>query len=163
MCPRLRDLFSESIDAYRTKLRRRVEKHASEIFRVLASEPDYVGLRITDSYGLEILDKDGEVVRRSAGYEHLVALSLIAALQDSTAVRGPVVMDYPFGRLDTENTAHVVAAPPRTARQVILLSFDGEFDRGAALHALGGNLVAEYQLERRSSKHTVIECRRAAV
>ncbi|MEU0355607.1 AAA family ATPase [Streptomyces cyaneofuscatus] len=160
---RLRDLFSDSIEAYRTKLRRRVEKHASEIFRVLASEPDYVGLRITDSYGLEILDKDGEVVRRSAGYEHLVALSLIAALQDSAAVRGPVVMDYPFGRLDTDNTAHVVAALPRMARQVILLSFDGEFDRGAALQALGGNLVAEYQLERRSSKHTVIERRRAAV
>ncbi|MER6127316.1 AAA family ATPase [Streptomyces sp. NPDC001795] len=160
---RLRDLFSDSIDAYRTKLRRRVEKHASEIFRVLASEPDYVGLRITDSYGLEILDKDGEVVRRSAGYEHLVALSLIAALQDSAAVRGPVVMDYPFGRLDTDNTAHVVAALPRMARQVILLSFDGEFDRAAALQALGSNLVAEYQLERRSSKHTVIERRRAAV
>lgn len=160
---RLRDLFSDSIDAYRKKLRHRVEKHASEIFRVLASEPDYVGLRITDSYGLEILDKDGEVVRRSAGYEHLVALSLIAALQDSAAVRGPVVMDYPFGRLDTDNTAHVVAALPRMARQVILLSFDGEFDRTAALQALSGNLVAEYQLERRSSKHTVIERRRAAV
>lgn len=160
---KLRDLFSDSIDAYRTKLRHRVEAHASEIFRDLASEPDYVGLRITDSYGLEILDKDGEVVRRSAGYEHLVALSLIAALQDSAAVRGPVVMDYPFGRLDADNTAHVVAALPRMARQVILLSFDGEFDRGAALHALGGNLVAEYELDRRSSKHTVIERRRVAV
>ena len=60
-----------------------------------------MGLRITDHYGLEIIDSDGEVVRRSAGYEHLVALSLIAALQDSAAVRGPVVMDYPFGRLDS--------------------------------------------------------------
>jgi hypothetical protein len=38
---------------------------------------------------------DGEVVRRSAGYEHLVALSLIAALQDSAAVRGPALMDLP--------------------------------------------------------------------
>ena len=75
-----------------------------------------------------------------------MALSLIAALQDSAAVRGPVIMDYPFGRLDTENTAHVVAALPRMARQVILLSFDGEFDRRAALQALGTNLVAEYEL-----------------
>jgi len=130
-------LFGGAIDAYRVKLRRRVEERASEIFRQLASEPDYVGLRITDRYGLEIIDSDGEVVRRSAGYEHLVALSLIAALQDSAAVRGPVIMDYPFGRLDTDNTAHVVAALPRMARQVILLSFDGEFDRHAALTALG--------------------------
>ena len=153
-------LFGDSIDAYRTKLRRRVETRASDIFRDLASEPEYVGLRITDRYGLEIIDADGEVVRRSAGYEHLVALSLIAALQDSAAVRGPVIMDYPFGRLDTENTAHVVAALPRMARQVVLLSFDGEFDRTAALQALGTNLVAEYELERVTSKHTRIQPRR---
>jgi DNA sulfur modification protein DndD len=115
----------------------------------------------TDRYGLEIIDSDGEVVRRSAGYEHLVALSLIAALQDSAAVRGPVIMDYPFGRLDTDNTARVVAALPRMARQVILLSFDGEFDRHAALQALGSNLVAEYELERVTSKHTRIQPRRS--
>lgn len=154
------DLFGDSIDAYRVKLRRRVEERASEIFRHLTSEPEYVGLRITDGYGLEIIDTDGEIVRRSAGYEHLVALSLIAALQDSAAVRGPVIMDYPFGRLDTENTAHVVAALPRMARQVILLSFDGEFDRRAALHGLGSHLVAEYELERVTSKHTRIQPRR---
>ena len=34
------------------------------------------------------------------------------------------------------------------ARQVTLLSFDGEFDRPAALKALGQNLVAEFELER---------------
>lgn len=156
----LMGLFGGAIDAYRAKLRRRVEERASEIFRQLASEPDYAGLRITDRYGLEIIDAEGEVVRRSAGYEHLVALSLIAALQDSAAVRGPVIMDYPFGRLDTENTAHVVAALPRMARQVVLLSFDGEFDRHAALQALGRNLVAEYELERVTSKHTRIQPRR---
>ncbi|BCJ69667.1 AAA family ATPase [Polymorphospora rubra] len=153
-------LFASSIDAYRHKLRGRVEARASEIFRELASETDYVGLRITDRYGLEIIDSDGEVVRRSAGYEHLVALSLIAALQDSAAVRGPVVMDYPFGRLDATNTARVVAALPRMARQVILLSFDGEFDRTEALRALGSNLVAEYELERITIKHTRIQTRR---
>jgi DNA sulfur modification protein DndD len=153
-------LFGDAIDAYRAKLRRRVEATASDIFRELASEQDYVGLRITDRYGLQIIDTDGEVVRRSAGYEHLVALSLIAALQDSAAVRGPVIMDYPFGRLDTDNTSHVVAALPRMARQVVLLSFDGEFDRHAALQALGSNLVAEYELERVTLKHTRIQPRR---
>lgn len=160
VCQDLIGLFGEAIDAYRAKLRRRVEAQASEIFRVLASEPDYIGLRITDRYGLQILDRDGDVVRRSAGYEHIVALSLIAALQDSASVRGPVIMDYPFGRLDTENTSRVVAALPRMARQVVLLSFDGEFDRHAALQALGSSLVAEYELERVTSKHTRIQPRR---
>lgn len=158
----LTKLFDSSINAYRAKLRLQVEARASDIFRDLASESDYVALRITDRYGLEIIDSDGEVVRRrSAGYEHLVALSLIAALQDSAAVRGPVIMDYPFGRLDTQNTARVVAALPRMARQVILLSFDGEFDRNEALKALGHNLIAEYELERVTSRHTRIQLRRS--
>ncbi|MEX5296863.1 AAA family ATPase [Kocuria sp. CPCC 205268] len=153
-------LFGEAIDAYRAKLRQRVEDRASEIFRQMVDVPDYVGLRINERYGLEMLDLDGEVVRRSAGYEHIVALSLIAALQRSAAVRAPVIMDYPFGRLDPENTSRVVAALPRMADQVVLLSFEGEFDRNAALQALKTELAAEYTLEYVSSKHTRIEPRR---
>lgn len=153
----LTDLFASAIDAYRAVVRSRVEREASQVFRSISSEPDYAELQITDRYGLKIVDVDGEVVEnRSAGYEHLVALSLIAALQDSAAVRGPVVMDYPFGRLDKSNTANVVAALPRMARQVVLLAFDGEFDRDEALRALGGSLIAEYELVRVSSSHTEI-------
>jgi len=154
----LADLFSDSIDEYRAQLRREVEAHASSIFRELSTEKDYQGLRITEGYGLEIIDSSGDVVSsRSAGYEHLVALSLIAALQDSAAVRGPVIMDYPFGRLDTANTANVVAALPKMARQVILLAFDGEFDRDAALRALGSDLVEEFALTRISARNTRID------
>ncbi|WP_449385513.1 AAA family ATPase [Cellulomonas soli] len=156
---KLEHLFHDAIDVYRAELRARVEDQASRTFKTLASEPEYERLRITDRYGLQIIDSEGEVVRRSAGYEHLVALSLIAALQDSAAVRGPVIMDYPFGRLDASNTARVVAALPRMARQVVLLSFDGEFDRDVALAALGPDLVAEYALERVTSKHTTIRRR----
>jgi DNA sulfur modification protein DndD len=161
VCSQLNELLTAAIATYRQQLRQRVERNASEVFRQLSGEDDYVGLRITDHYGLQIIDSDGDVVRRSAGYEHLVALSLIAALQDSAAVRGPVIMDYPFGRLDAQNTARVVAALPRMARQVVLLSFDGEFDREEALVALGRNLIAEFTLERRTSKHTEIVPRRS--
>lgn len=123
----------------------------------LAAEPDYKRLEITDGYGLQILGPDDEVITgRSAGYEHLVALSLIAALQDSAAIRGPVIMDSPFGRLDADHTAHVVAALPKMARQVVLLAFEGEFDRDEAVKALGPNLIGEYTLERVSVRHTEI-------
>jgi DNA sulfur modification protein DndD len=155
-------LFEESITAYRAKLRRKVEKRASEVFVDLAAEPDYQRLSITDGYGLQILGPDDEVITgRSAGYEHLVALSLIAALQDSAAVRGPVIMDSPFGRLDPDHTAHVVAALPKLARQVILLAFEGEFDRQEAVNALGPNLVGEYTLERVSGRHTRLSAQRS--
>ncbi|MFC3982712.1 AAA family ATPase [Streptosporangium jomthongense] len=154
---KLSTLFERSIDVYRDKLRLRVEETASNIFRRIASEPDYNSLKITEHYGLEILDLNGQIVSgRSAGYEHLVALSLIAALQHSASVRGPVVMDSPFGRLDHENTRKVVAALPQMADQVILLAFKGEFDEREAARALDHHLIAEYELERVSSRHTKI-------
>ncbi|MEU2481890.1 AAA family ATPase [Streptomyces sp. NPDC088190] len=153
-------LFQQSIAVYRRQLRDRVESAASEVFAALSSEPDYASLKITDRYGLEIIDKHGAVVTgRSAGYEHLVALSLIAALQGSAAVRGPVVMDSPFGRLDEGHTDRVVAALPRMADQVVLLAFDSEFDRSAALRDLGTDLVAEFELERISHRNTKIKLR----
>jgi DNA sulfur modification protein DndD len=127
----------------------------------LAAEPDFQRLSITNGYGLQILGPDDEVIPgRSAGYEHLVALSLIAALQDSAAVRGPVIMDSPFGRLDPGHTANVVTALPRLARQVVLLAFEGEFDREEAVNALGANL-GEYSLERVSVRHTQLSAQRS--
>ncbi|MFG2822621.1 AAA family ATPase [Kitasatospora sp. NPDC048365] len=153
-------LFQQSITVYRRQLRDRVESAASEIFTQLSAEADYARLKITDRYGLEIIDKNGDVVTgRSAGYEHLVALSLISALQGSAAVRGTVVMDSPFGRLDEGHTDRVVAALPLMADQVILLAFDSEFDRMAALRALGSDLVAEFELERISHRNTKIKLR----
>ncbi|MGW2029779.1 AAA family ATPase [Streptomyces sp. NPDC001811] len=150
-------LFQQAISAYRKQLKDRVEERASAIFTDLSAEKEYTGLRITNRYGLEIVGADGSVVTgRSAGYEHLVALSLIAALQTSAAVRGTVVMDSPFGRLDSDHTANVIAALPRMAEQVVLLAFDSEFDRQAAIRALGSDLVAEYELERITPRHTQI-------
>lgn len=91
------------------------------------------------------MDENGvEVTGHSAGYEHLVALSLIAALQRSSPVRGPVVMDSPFGRLDHGHTRKSVAALPQIAEQVVLLAFEGEFDRDAAFADLADAFVGEY-------------------
>ncbi|MEZ7157556.1 AAA family ATPase [Streptomyces sp. MAD19A] len=151
-------LFQQSIATYRTQLRERIESLASEIFSSLAADPDYVGLKITDRYGLQIIDADGRIVTgRSSGYETLVALSLIAALQRSAAVRGTVVMDSPFMRLDGLHTDNVISVLPRMADQIILLMFDTEYDPVAARRSLGTNLIAEYELVRVGHRSTRIK------
>ncbi|GAA2123724.1 AAA family ATPase [Kitasatospora saccharophila] len=153
-------LFAESIEVYRSMLKDRVERTATAIFAKVSHERDFTRLKINDRYGLEIVDTKGEVVRgRSAGFEHLVALSLISALQQCASVPGPIVMDSPFGRLDADHTRNVVAALPEMASQVVLLAFEGEFDQSAAVQALGSKLVAEYELERVSARHTKIKPR----
>lgn len=155
---RLHQLLVASVNDFRDRLRDSVEEQASEVFRALSAEQDYNRLRINDNYGLVILHADGsEVINRSSGYEHIVALSLIAALQRCSPMSGPIITDSPFGRLDKTHKEHVLRALPQITDQVLLLVHDDELDRRVAIDVLGTELVAEHHLRRVSSRHTEIE------
>jgi DNA sulfur modification protein DndD len=151
----LERLFGDGIGVYREQLRRRVEADATEHFLKLTSEPDYAGLRINDSYGLTIVHKDGsDIPVRSAGAEHVVALSLVGALQNNAPLRGPIIIDSPFGRLDAIHTSKTVAALPGMAKQVVVLVYEDELSPIRARQGLKGQLKAEWMLERVSARHT---------
>ena len=151
----LYQLFKEGVEVHREELRRKVETDASRYFLLLTTEPEYAGLAINDSYGLTIVHQDGrDVPIRSAGAEHVVALSLVAALQNNAQLRGPILIDSPFGRLDGQHKSQVVKALPEMADQVILLVYEEELPPQRARRALKGRLRAEWALERRSARHT---------
>lgn len=152
---RLHDLFDDSIGAYRDRLRTRVEADASSLFRKLTSEPEYERVAINDNYGLTIIHRDGsDIPVRSAGAEHVVALSLMGALQRNAPLRGPIIMDSPFGRLDDKHTRNVVGSLPSMAMQTMLLVFESELDPQLVRSELGSHLFREYRMERKSAKHT---------
>lgn len=154
----LAELFTDAITRYREQLRADVEREATEIFRDLKQEPDFDRLRINENYGLEIVHRDGTIVeRRSAGQEHIVALSLIAGLQRCAPIRGPIIMDSLFGRLDEHHTRNVVRTLPRMADQVVVLVYETELDRQMAIQELDGSLRSELRLERVNGRHTSIE------
>lgn len=158
LCEKLRSLFASAVDAYRERLRGRVEKDATALFVQLTSEPEYKALSINDSYGLTIVHQDGSVIPvRSAGAEHIVALSLMGALQQNAPLRGPIVMDSPFGRLDHVHTTKVVQALPSMANQVMLLVYDSELDPKQARNQLQGKLQKEYRIARRTARHSELE------
>lgn len=157
----LEQLFTKGIDVFREQLRRRVEADATEHFLQLTSEPDYAGLRINDSYGLTIVHKDGsDIPVRSAGAEHIVALSLVGALQNNAPLRGPIIIDSPFGRLDATHTDKTVAALPNMAKQVVVLVYEDELAPARARAGLGSHLKAEWTLVRRSARHTELKPRK---
>jgi DNA sulfur modification protein DndD len=154
----LHHLLVTAVNDFRDRLRDRVEAEASTVFRALSEEKDYDRLRINDNYGLTILHADGtEVLNRSSGYEHVVALSLIAALQLCSPMSGPIITDSPFGRLDATHKKHVLQALPQITDQVLLLVHDDELDRQIALNELGTELVGEHHLRRVTARHTEIE------
>lgn len=98
-----------------------------------------------------------KVPGRSAGFEHVVALSLIGALHKNAPLQGPVIMDSPFGRLDPTHKRNVTKTLPKLSDQVILLVYDGEIDPNQTREILGGNLIKEYRLNRVTSFNTKID------
>jgi DNA sulfur modification protein DndD len=151
----LHKLFGEAVGAYREQLRKRVEADATRLFKALTTEPEYAGLRINDSYGLTIVHQDGaDIPVRSAGAEHVVALSLMGALQNNAPLRGPIIIDSPFGRLDREHTRKIVRALPTMTKQVVLLVYEDELPPDLARAELKSKLRGEWRLERRSARHT---------
>ncbi len=152
-----RSVFENSIGRFREKLRDRIESDASDLFRKLTTEKQFAGLRINANYGLEIVREDGGIQElRSSGAEHIVALSLVGALQRNTSLTGPLFIDSPFGRLDSEHRRNVVKALPSMAPQVVLLVYSDELDLDMARTELGSSLLAMHKLERRTATHTAI-------
>lgn len=152
------EVFSDAIDRYKISLRSKVELTATQLFLSMTTEKrDFAGLSINESYGLTIMHKDGRAEEaRSAGAEHVVALALMGALQKNAPLRGPIVMDSPFGRLDEEHTSNVVRTLPRMAEQVVLLVYEAEVGKQQVRELLGTHLAREYELERVSSRRTNI-------
>lgn len=158
LCQQIEDVFGRGIEKYRLQLKESVEFDASSLFINMSSDKDYERLQINDNYGLEIIHKAGiKVPGRSAGFEHVVALSLIGALHKNAPLQGPVIMDSPFGRLDPTHKRNVTKTLQVLSNQVILLVYDGEIDPAQTREILGGHLIKEYRLSRVTSFNTKID------
>jgi DNA sulfur modification protein DndD len=154
----LGELFDKGVALYRERLRKKVEQDASKLFVQLTTEPDYASLKINENYGLIIIHKDGEEIQvRSAGAEHVVALSLMGALQRNAPLEGPIVMDSPFGRLDQGHTGRIVESLSSMAKQVVLLVYESELEPKFVRNTLKGDLLREYRIVRKSARHSVLE------
>ena len=157
MCEKLYASFSLSIERLREALRQSVEIQASKAFKSMSTQTAYQGLRINDNYGLTILDQNGdEVLLRSAGAEQIVALSLIVGLSHAGRPAGPVVMDTPFGRLDTKHRKNILGYLPKSASQLILFVHDGEIRGSDDLNVLAHRIGGQYEIKEISPTHSVL-------
>ena len=158
LCEQINDIFEKGIASYRDKLKMDVEKDATELFLQISNDPDYTCLKINENYGLEMLHVTGTIVPlRSAGFEHVVALSLIGALHKNAPLRGPIIIDSPFGRLDPTHKSNITRTLPKMSEQIVLLAYTHEIDEQQARETLGTALKKEYRLTRYSSFYTQIE------
>ena len=153
----LEEVLKDSLEGFRRSMRERVGEEASDIFTQLTTEPDYSGLTITGKYYLEIVDSQKRIIsRRSAGAEQIVAMSLIGALVRCAVRQGPVIMDTPFGRLDTGHRRRILEWAPTIGTQVMLFVQSGEFDRERDFEYLGNKVGREFRIQREASNRSSI-------
>ena len=154
----LKKAFELSIDHYCESMKTKVEKDASEFFLKVDESGYYSGLKINNNYGLELVDRQGNIVPApSTGYQHMIALSLIRGIHKNAPIEGPAIADYLFGHIDDKHRPLVAKATPYLADQVMVLAFHGEFDQNELREILKGDLVREYSLIRREPYSTNIE------
>ena len=158
LCSDLEKILSQSIEQLRDKLRKRVEVLANEAFMNMITQKSYQGLKINDSYGLQIVDASGHYVAvRSAGAEQIVALSLIDGLNRTGRSAGPVIMDTPFGRLDLNHRDNILKYLPSVTSQFVLLVHSGEIRKETDLATIAERIGATYEIKEVSSTQSRLE------
>ena len=106
---------------------------------------------------MTILDQnEQEVLNRAAGAEQIVALSLIAGLTHAGRPLSPMVMDTPFGRLDTNHRRNILAYLPKSASQLILFVHNGEIRGEEDLEDIAHRIGGRYEIREVTPTHSTL-------
>lgn len=158
LCKAVQEIFEKAVSKFREDLKSRVQADAEDIFTKISHMPAYTGLKINDNYGLEIVTSNGRVVpNRSAGYEQVVALSLVGALHKNAPISGPIVMDSTFQRIDPRHRNNTLRSLPVLGEQIIVLAYPNEVTQSDAKELLSGKYLKDIHLEQKSEFETEIK------
>jgi DNA sulfur modification protein DndD len=145
------EIVAKSFDRFRAAMRGRVSAATSELFRRLTTEKEYSGVSISEDYLLSVVDHEHRALTMiSAGANQILTMAFIGALAECSADEAPMVMDTPFGRLDTGHRDAILEWVSTFDKQVILFVQSGEYDPQRNAHLLHGKIGREYTIERLS-------------
>jgi DNA sulfur modification protein DndD len=149
-----RDMYkavSEYVESLVKLKRQRIEEITSEIFMAITNKPhEYAGIHVKNDYTLQVYRRDSSVVENeklSAGEKEVLAYSFITALNLSTDIPAPFVMDTPFGHLDAIHRNHLLDSLPRLGVQVLLLATDRDLPHEERTR-IEPYILQEFEIER---------------
>jgi DNA sulfur modification protein DndD len=107
---------------------------------------------------VSIKDSQGRIIEKhnlSSGLKQVFAFSLLWGLTLVSKIEIPIIIDTPFGRLDSVHRTNILQNYyPNAGRQVIVLSTDTEIDQKNA-QLLQHHIERSYLLERKSELEAV--------
>jgi DNA sulfur modification protein DndD len=130
---RVLNSFSDIIERSAEIKRRKIEEKGSKIFHEITNKPqEFVGLDIDkETFEVQVRGADGDTVntkRLSDGEKHVVALSFLGGIKESTS-EGTLIMDSPFGRLDQTHKSRLIDRIGDLGQQVVLLVTDEDLNK----------------------------------
>ncbi|MEM4728514.1 MAG: AAA family ATPase [Thermoplasmata archaeon] len=120
--------LEEIIDRSAEQRRAEIERRASSIYTSITNKPlEFIGLSIDpETFEVRVREQGGGLIeskKLSDGERHVLALSFLGGLKDSTH-EGTLIMDSPFGRLDQTHKTRLIQKIPELAKNVVLLVTD---------------------------------------
>ena len=124
----LKQAADELVEWYIEDCQEKIERHTSEIHRQVTNKPDeYKGVEVKSDYTLGIKTVNGDILSPeniSAGEKEALAFAFIAGLNLASGTAAPLMMDTPFGHLDTTHQKNIINSLPTIRSQVIILATD---------------------------------------
>lgn len=153
------EILAKSYNDFRQSMKTKINEAATELFKRLTTEKEYSGVNISDDYTLKVIDHEGRSLsgQISAGANQIMTTAFIGALAACSVDEAPMVMDTPFGRLDTGHRNAILEWVATFKTQVILFVQSGEYEPARDAHLLGTKIGREYTIERLSPTRSEVK------
>ncbi|HEV2139164.1 MAG TPA: AAA family ATPase [Nitrososphaerales archaeon] len=148
--------FDWVVNELSVRKREMIVENASRYFSNIAGDAGWKGIEIDEDYSIWLINAQGRRILPSAGWNELVALSLIYGLNKAASFKAPVVMDFVLGRLDSVRQLAVTDNLGDFADQVVLLLLDSEIQLESVERKIRFLSVAGYKVARDGSKATSV-------
>lgn len=141
-------VLDEMYDRFAEDSRKAVEDLTKQEFAKFMESAQGYGVALSEDYDLQVLDPNGNraLQRLSMGQSQCLSLSFITAIARVSEKNPPIVIDMPFGRLDSGvHSAVSGRLPDITSQLVLFLLPDIEWNEHTRTK-LGGKASHIYQL-----------------
>lgn len=129
-----------------------IEKRTDEIFRTSVVEPRVEMVKISESFECQVLGSNGKNIygSLSSGQKQGLATSFMIALRRDSGFDSPILMDYPFGRLDVRSTSEFINALKHILSdvQVIFFLIEGKEFSGVTEKQMEDRLGSLYEIKK---------------